>query len=187
MQKGKLFTPIKVIGLLGLLVLSSCRGEISGFDFDYGWGPIEVEVKNMRFQEEKNVKRTVEGVTETIPWGRYFLYDISYYHEAYFWQELPKHHYYLKTRPSTRDPNNIRSMYFDGMINMTFSDTQVNSGEKVTGTYKILYTTDKDFLIEGQMPLYVVENKKLDLLFSIQIKVTNWEIEMVDDTQIIPR
>lgn len=186
MRKNMMLKALALLSVFSLVGLSSCGTKAGGFDYEYGWGAVEIKITGMRFTAERNVKRETEGEITTIPWGRYFQYDVSYHNISYYWQELPKHHYYFKTRPSTRDPDNIKSIYRDNMISMTFTDDKVLFDETVTGSYKILYTTDQEAKLEGTMSMFVVENEKLGLIFSITVSVDNWVITLVDGTKKIP-
>ncbi len=158
----------KILFSLIPLVLSGCGSR--GFDYDYGWGAVVIELTEMRFTEKSDYQ--FETLEEPIAWGRYLEYEADYTNIAYYWQELPHHHYYFNHIPSKP-----YSPYLNGRATITCDAATIEREATVHCSYLVLVSTSTTFDLEGDNNIFIT-NAKLENLTYITVTVTNWKISL---------
>lgn len=153
----------------GTLVLTSCGN--AGFSYDYGYGAVSIELDEMKIITKTNYTFTDK---EALPWGRYLSYKATYTNIAYYWQELPHHHYYLD-----RIPSKETSTYLNGYVTITCDAPTIEREETVHCDYLVLITTNQNINWDGLVNIFVT-NQKLERLFYISTNIVNYKISLYE-------
>jgi hypothetical protein len=156
--------------LLGLVPLALASCGQSGFSYEYGWGAVAIELTEMRLTERTDYQ--FETLDEPIAWGRYLEYEADYTNIAYYWQELPHHHYYFNYIPSKP-----YSPYLNGRAAITCDAATIEREATVHCSYLVLVSTAENYDLEGDNNIFVT-NAKLENLTYITVTVTHWKISL---------
>ena len=150
------------------LLFTSCSDK--GFSYDYGWGAVVIELTSMKLTTKTNYQ--FEDKDQPIAWGRYLEYDATYTNIAYYWQELPHHHYYFE-----RIPSKETSAYLNGFVDITCDAPTIEKDATVHCSYVALVTQSQSYSFEGDINIFVT-NAKLERLFYITTNIKNNKISL---------
>ena len=152
------------------LLFTSCGDE--GFSYDYGYGAVEIQLSEMNLKTRNNYQ--FENKETPVAWGRYLEYKATYTNIAYYWQELPHHHYYFE-----RIPSKEASSYLNGYVDITCDAPTIEKDMTVHCSYVALVTMSQSYSLEGSINIFVA-NEKLERLFYITVVVTNNKISLLE-------
>ncbi|HOJ45281.1 MAG TPA: hypothetical protein PK340_04570 [Bacilli bacterium] len=158
---------ISALATLSLL-FTSCGDE--GFSYDYGWGAVVIELSGMKLVVKNNYQFLDKD--QPIVWGRYLEYEATYTNIAYYWQELPHHHYYFE-----RIPSKETSAYLNGFVDITCDAPTIEKDATVHCSYIALVSQSQSYSFEGDMNIFVT-NAKLERLFYITAQISNNKISL---------
>lgn len=162
--------PLLTCLLLASFGLSSCGYE--GFSYEYGYGAVIIEISKMKLTTRDDYSFTS---SETIPFGHYLEYEIDYTNIAYYWQELPHHHYYFD-----RIIRGLDSPYLNGNIAITCDATTIERDIPVHCSYIVLLSTSQTYELEGDVNIFVTNQKQERLLY-ITTNIKNNRINLNED------
>ena len=150
--------------LLSLVTISTLTSCSNGFSYEYGYGAVLIQISDMKLSTKTNFQFEDETV---ISFGHYLTYQIDYTNIAYYWQELPHHHYYFDGIMSKRT-----SPYLNGRVSITCSAETIEREVPVHCAYVVLLSIINNYSLEGDVNIFVT-NQKLERLIYIAVTIKN--------------